>query len=413
MRRRRWVVPVALAAAFLAYGLPAQAQLPPPGGETIKQGLEAAWARQPEQRAAALRRDAAAAGERAARRWSPEPPALDLIAKSDRTTNNSGAREYEATVAVPLWLPRERSRSLAAASAESDVVEARLLATRWRLAAEVREAHWALQRARLDGSLAQQRLENAQQLAVDVARRVEAGDLARSDGHQAEGAVAAAESAAAEATVALSQAAQRWTSLTGKAAPAGDGVVSEAAPPAAAPNAAHPVLRELAARADVARRQAELAGAQTRANPELRLGVSRERAEFGERYAQALVVGVRIPLGAHSRSESKIASASAEQLEAETQLSLEQARIEAEAGAARERVAALATAVAAAERRSRLAGESRGFFVKSFRLGETDLPTRLRIEQETVDAERQATRSRIELAAAISQWRQSLGLLPE
>jgi cobalt-zinc-cadmium efflux system outer membrane protein len=145
----------------------------------------------------------------------------------------------------------------------------------------------------------------------------------------------------------------------------------------------------------------------------LRLGVSRERAEFGERYAQALVVGMRIPLGAHSRSESKIASASAEQLEAETQLSLEQARIEAEAGAARERVAALATAVAAAERRSRLAGESRGFFVKSFRLGETDLPTRLRIEQETVDAERQATRSRIELAAAISQWRQSLGLLPE
>lgn len=413
MRRRRWDIPGALAAAFLAYGMPAQAQLPPTGGETIRQGFEAAWARQPEQRAAALRRDAAAAGERAAQRWTPEPAALDLSAKSDRTTNNSGAREYEATVAVPLWLPRERSRSLAAASAESDAMEARLLATRWRLAAEVREAHWAHQRARLEHSLAQQRLENAQQLAADVARRVKAGDLARSDGHQAEGAVAAADSAVAEATVALSQAAQRWTSLTGKAAPASDDLVSEAAPPVAAPDAAHPALRELAARADLARRQAELAGAQTHANPELRLGVSRERAELGERYAQALVVGVRIPLGTHSRSASKIATAGAEQLEAETQLSLEQARIEAEARAARDRVAALTTALAAAERRSRLAGESLGFFAKSFRLGETDLPTRLRIEQEAADAQRQATRNRIELAAAISQWRQSLGLLPE
>ena len=69
--------------------------------------------------------------------------------------------------------------------------------------------------------------------------------------------------------------------------------------------------------------------------------------------------------------------------------------------------------MAAAERRARLASESRGFFDKSFRLGETDLPTRLRIEAEAVEAQRQAASARIELAAAISQWRQALGLLPE
>jgi cobalt-zinc-cadmium efflux system outer membrane protein len=54
-----------------------------------------------------------------------------------------------------------------------------------------------------------------------------------------------------------------------------------------------------------------------------------------------------------------------------------------------------------------------GFFDKSFHLGETDLPTRLRIEAEAAEAERQAVRSRIELAAAISSWRQALGLLPQ
>lgn len=413
MKKKRWDLPSTLVAAVLVCGFPAYAQQLPTDSERLKQGFEAAWARQPEQRAAALRRDAAAAGEAAARRWSPEPPSLDLMAKSDRTTDNTGAREYEATVAVPLWLPRERSRSLAAASAESEAFETRLLAAKWRLAAEVRTAHWAYQRARLDGSLAHQRLENARRLAADVARRVRAGDLARSDAHQADGAVASAESAAAEAAVALSRAAQAWTSLTGKAALARDDVVPEPVPPAAAPVAAHPVVRELTARADLARRQAELAGAQTRANPELRLGVSRERAEAGERYAQALVVGVRIPLGTHSRSDAKIATAAAEQVEAETQLSLEQERIETEVQAARDRVAALQGAVDAAERRSRLAGESRGFFEKSFRLGESDLPTRLRVELEATDAQRQATRSRIDLAEAISQLRQSLGQLPE
>jgi cobalt-zinc-cadmium efflux system outer membrane protein len=77
------------------------------------------------------------------------------------------------------------------------------------------------------------------------------------------------------------------------------------------------------------------------------------------------------------------------------------------------RVESSRTQLAAAEKRAQLARESRGFFDKSFRLGESDLPTRLRIELEAVEAERQSTRARIELAAAISALRQALGLLPE
>ena len=66
---------------------------------SIKQGFEAAWARQPEYRGAVLRRDAATASEAAAQRWTPEPPALELTAKGDRLTSKTGAREYEAKVA--------------------------------------------------------------------------------------------------------------------------------------------------------------------------------------------------------------------------------------------------------------------------------------------------------------------------
>ena len=92
---------------------------------------------------------------------------------------------------------------------------------------------------------------------------------------------------------------------------------------------------------------------------------------------------------------------------------LERERLLAEREAAGARVDSARMQLAAAERRLELARESRGFFEKSFRLGETDLPTRLRIEAEAAEAERQAARARVELAAAISALRQILGLLPQ
>ena len=48
----------------------------------------------------------------------------------------------------------------------------------------------------------------------------------------------------------------------------------------------------------------------------------------------------------------------------------------------------------------------------AFELGETDLPSRLRIEAEAATARREAVRLRLEHAAALSGWRQAIGLLP-
>lgn len=64
-------------------------------------------------------------------------------------------------------------------------------------------------------------------------------------------------------------------------------------------------------------------------------------------------------------------------------------------------------------RNAELAGATRGFVAKAFALGEADWPTRLRAEQDAVQAERQALRARIDAAAAVSALRQALGLLPQ
>jgi cobalt-zinc-cadmium efflux system outer membrane protein len=305
----------------------------------------------------------------------------------------------------------------ALADAESRAVASRALSAQLRTATAVRDAWWGWHRARGEQLLARERLANARQISEDVRRRVKAGDLARADQHQAEGALAGAEATQAEADSALLAAARQVRALAGML-PAETAINTPETLPKlpsdfGAPETTHPGLAELFDRAEIARRSAELASVQTRSNPELLLATTRERDGFGDSYAQTMTIGVRIPFGSESRNRGKVGLARAEALEAEEHLRLERERLQADLEAADARVQAARSQLAAAEKRARLASESRGFFEKSFRMGETDLPTRLRIELEAVEAEKQANRARIDLAAAISALRQALGLLPE
>jgi len=139
--------------------------------------------------AAALnaRREAAQAQQQVAQSWTAEPVAVELAGASDRLNRNLGAREFEVGLAVPLWLPGERDRSQAQAAALGRAVESHAIAAQLRLAASVREAWWNWQRARAETQSAAAQLSNAQRIAADVQQRLQAGDLARADMHQAEG----------------------------------------------------------------------------------------------------------------------------------------------------------------------------------------------------------------------------------
>ena len=383
---------------------------------TLRQVFDTAWSRQPEALALQARRDAARAQRSAAEAWTPEPAALELSNKTDRLGSNQGAREYEVGIAVPLWLPGERGSSAALADAEGAAIESRATAAQLRVAATVRDAWWQWQRARIEVGTARDQLTNTRLIAADVTRRAKAGDLARADQHQADGAVASAEATVAQAEAGLATARQHLRALAGAApasSEAGDALAEPDPGTAAADLEAHAELQELKDRVAVAERTVALTASQSRANPELMLATTRDRGARGEASQQTITLGIRIPFGAGPRFDARRANARAEATEVQAQLALERERLTAEREAARVRVEASRTQLTAAERRAQLARESRGFFDKSFRLGETDLPTRLRIEAEAADADRQLARTRIELSAAISAWRQALGLLPQ
>lgn len=396
-----------LAILLAASGAQAQERL------TLKHAFDTAWSRQPDARGGELRRDAAEARRDAAGNWLVAAPSLAMSAKSDRATGNDGAREYELGVGLPLWLPGERSGAQALADAERDALNSRLLAAQLRLAAELREAWWSAAQAGVEVDISRARLQNAQQLAGDVARRVRAGDLARADQHQADGALATAQALLAEARSAQATANLRLRALLGAAVSLPELPPAERLPAAGVDEAQHPALREIADRAEAARKAKALAATQTRSNPVLTLATTRDRGVAGAAYDQSVTLGLRIPFGADNRQRARIVTAEAEAVEAEARLEYEREQILAGLETARARVEATQAQLNAAERRAVLARETRGFFEKSFRLGESDLPTRLRIELEAYEAERQFARSRIVAAQAVSQLRQALGLLPE
>ncbi|MBU1351631.1 MAG: TolC family protein [Gammaproteobacteria bacterium] len=409
-----------MAAVALGWALASGAALPQTPARapaeqplTLKALFEHAWARQPEAQSATLRREAAQAARNGASSWTAEPVALELSTKTDRPGSNQGNREYEVGVAMPLWLPGERARKAALGDAEMRAVDSRRVVAQLQLAGTVREAWWALQRAQTEHGLAQDRLLNARRLAADVARRVRAGDMARADQFQADGAVAQAEAALAEATGAR-DVAQAALVAWGGNRPLADAAEPEAeALPAAGLPADHPAVADWQDQAEVARRAADLAAVQTRANPELTVAATRAREQSGERYLQSLTVGVRVPLGGGDRSRAKELAARADALDAELRAGVERNRLAAEVAAASARVRATQAQREAVARHAALARDTRGFIDKAFRLGEADLPTRLRVELDAVQAERQLALARIDAAAAVSTLRQALGLLPQ
>ena len=411
--------------AVLALAAHSATAAPVAATTTLKQTFDAAWQRQPEALSQQMRLDAAAAQQQAATRWTAEPVALELSTKTDRLNQSLGRDEMVAGISIPLWLPGERASTVAVADAQARATSSRVRAAQLRTAAQVREAYWAWARAHMDHALAAELLSHAQQLAQDVAKRVRAGDLARADQNQADGALATAEVTLAEATGVLATAAQRLRALSGlvpqlsAAGPSGVGGAIGAEPMPVLPAdtatllVTHPAVAELQDSADVAQRSAELAQVQTRANPELMLATSRDRGQLDEAYQHSITLGIRFPLGSSSRNQAKRASAQADAMEAETNVRLERERLQGDVEVARVGLVSAQTQRDAAQRRAVLARESRVFFQKSFQMGETDLPTRLRMEREAMDAERQAARAGIDLAAAQSALRQTLGLLPE
>lgn len=389
----------------------------------LKSLYEIAWERQPESKSYQFRVDAALAKQKIASSFLASPASIEIAQKTDRANSNQGASETIAGLGIPLWLWGERANSIGLADAEYKRLLSQYLLIQLKVAAEVRDAYWSYKRSSVELDLANGRFQNAKALSFDVEKRFRAGDLSRADLHQANGALANAEASLAEAQANFINAEQKVRSLLGVGMVEKSiktGLLNQLAEPIpkvpdnlSSLDFNLPVVAALLDQLEVAKKAVSLAKAQTRLTPELQLLTTRGRDVYGVPFQQSITLGIRIPFGSDSRYQNKLATTTAEMVEAESQLALERERTLSNIESSVLLVKTARLKADSSEKRAVLANETRSFFEKSFRFGETDLPTRLRIELEASDASRQAAVAKINYAVAISNLRQALGLLPE
>ena len=145
---------------------------------------------------------------------------------------------------------------------------------------------------------------------------------------------------------------------------------------------------------------------------ELSVGSTVSQGVFGANPETTLRIAVKIPLGGDFRNGARIAAARVELDVAQANDDAVLRQVGADLIAAHAGLAAARASEGALQARAKLSAEVQTLYAKSYRLGESDLPTRLRAENERFEADLALGRSRIETQRALSQLHQSLGWLP-
>lgn len=422
-------LPAWLAGAILFLPVPVHAEAT---GHTLHAAVEQAWLRSPLARGLEARQDEAAAGNALAQSWLAAAPTLGLSERSGRWTGRSEQHETEISLAAPVLLPGQQSarRQLAAASAGE--LQARLHQGRLDIAGAVRARLWEAAAARELQAEKEGHLHHLEELRADVKRRVQAGDMARSDSLLADQEVLAAQGEVAAARGRAREALNRFKLLTGMPdlpalepeplpeteTAAIPGYQTGAVPGGLAGGMAgaqaeqHVRLHAAQAAEQRARAAVGLASSSAQGAPTVSLSMRRERASAFASPERSVGIAVQIPLGgklrnrpAETRAATELATASAELAETQAAIGIEAEQARAHLGDASEGLQAALARVAAMR-------EHAALFQKAFNHGERGLAELLRSRTLAHEAEVGLRQQRVALGLAHAQLNQALGILP-
>lgn len=423
------------------------------GRPSLQEALAAAWQRSVAARENEGRRQRAQAEGEAAKPLWAGPPALEISHRNDRLQGHAGQRELEVGVSVPLWLPGQRAATASTAQAASAQAAAAEQAERLHLAGELREAAWLLSALEAEAAQATAHTLAMRQLAADVERRVQAGDLARADALAAQAEHLAAAVQQAETGLRLQAARARWTLLTGLVAapdlgaghqaPVNDTVSERTSPRAndqandrasekpsdhsAAPGTAmtpgatqqaashleqHPQWLLARQTTTLARQRVELLRLSNRDAPELSLGLRQDTPGRGAASQGSLGVALRLPLATEARNRPLQVQALTELALAEAQAQRLRERLDSDLTQAHQAEQAEEARLRAEAERARLLRERAALIDKSFRAGESALPDLLRALHAAAQADGAVARQTAARGLALARLQQALGLLP-
>jgi len=406
----RYLLAAAAAAAVVA--TPAQNLNDPPVEATdpdlsLSQVVEYALRRYPEsQTLGPATAEADALGDRAGS-WVAGQPALALQHETDRPGTGVGYRAWQGGIELPLWRPGERSAARALATRSGAYAQAHSQALRLQVTGEVRDTLWALAIADNQTRLAREQLEVARNLEHQISRRLEQGDVPRTDLMIAREETLQRETAVEQSRLAVAQSLAAYEELTGltrvpaqiREQPADVDLTNN---PALA-EAQIAVTRALTSRALVR----ESGGG----SPSLSVGMRSENDGRGQQI-DSVGVGISLPLSlrAHRAPQEAAAALEVSRAQAERDRRLRQLTIDLRQ--ARQAIDTAHAALALARDRAALSAQSLTLARKAYALGESPLLDLLRVQSRAFDAARESTLRELELYRATAHFNQTLGVLP-
>lgn len=376
---------------------------------SLRTALDQAWERSPQAQILEAKRAESDAQAVAANSLLPGAPAVTLGHRSDQLNSNAGQREWEAGLALPIWLPGQRDARQRQAQAGKDGLEANIRALRLKLAGELREAIWQVRQAEAQTRLDEARAQTAKKLAEDVARRVRAGELSKTDLNLAQNEWRTAQAAILHSRNRLLQAQQAYATLTGTMALPED--VSESAQPEPLQDD-HPLLEEARQAIETAQAQVRVATNSLRDNPELELSTRRQRGNLNDPYAGTVAISLRLPLSTDARNLPRISAAQTALTGAQSEYARVRLTLEYQRQQAEQALHAADQLLDLARQQRAAARENLDLIQKSFNLGESDLFTLLRARAASFEAEQANNQQEIAQAQARARLNQAQGVLP-
>jgi len=376
---------------------------------SLRATLDNAWEHSPQAQTLEAKRAESDAQGIAANSLLPGAPAVILGHRSDQFNNDAGKREWEAGVALPMWLPGQRDARQRQAQVGKTSLEANIRALRLKLAGELREAIWLVRQVESQVQLDEKRALTAKNLADDVAKRVRAGELARTDLNLAQNEWRSAQANILHSRSRLLQAQQAYATLTGTTPLPDD--ISESTQTIALPDD-HPLLEEARQAIEAAQAQVRVASESRRDNPEVELSTRRERGNLNDPYASTVALSVRLPFATDARNLPSITAAQTALTRAQSEYARVRVTLEYQRQQADQALQAADQLLDLARQQQTAARENLDLIQKSFSLGESDLFTLLRARAAGFDAEQSCNQQEIAQALARARLNQAQGVLP-
>lgn len=377
----------------------------------LASAVEGAWNRAvASAEAAGISRQATAEKKASSALWAA-PPSVELSHRNDRLQSNNGARETEVALAVPLWLPGQKSAKQHAADSLSSLSQLSETEGKLRVAEVVRELHWQIAELQANQSLSKQQTSTFAAIASDVDKRVQAGDLARADALAAKGELLSAQAAQSQAETQLEAAKRQWTALTGLAQTP-DATLASVESPSPRQLAEHPELLRAEQQVDLARKRVDLVAKSNRSAPELITKFRQDIPGHGQGSAYSLGLAVRIPFGTDDRNAPLQAAALTEVDIAQRKEQVLRAQLSARMESAKAAAEASQLQLQTEREKASLLNERAKLIRASFNAGETSLPELLRAASAAAQADYSAARQEAAFGLARARLQQAYGQLP-